>query len=129
MRNKLLLFCIGAAGYCGIEISTRGYSHWTMALTGGICFLGILAIAQQCAQRPLWMQALLGSVLVTGAELAVGLVINIWLGWQVWSYADRAMNVWGQICPLYTFYWFWLSLAICGGAKLARVLWQRKHAS
>lgn len=36
-----LLFLIGGALYYCIEILWRGYSHWTMAVVGGICFVVI----------------------------------------------------------------------------------------
>ena len=41
--NKLLkyfiLFAIGGSIYISLEIFWRGYSHWTMGILGGICFI------------------------------------------------------------------------------------------
>jgi len=43
--NKLLkyfiLFIIGGSIYIGLEILWRGYSHWTMGILGGICFIAL----------------------------------------------------------------------------------------
>ena len=40
----MLLFNLGGFIYYMIEILTRGYSHWTMFLLGGLCFLIVGAI-------------------------------------------------------------------------------------
>ncbi|MEI3504505.1 MAG: hypothetical protein V8Q42_12985 [Anaerovoracaceae bacterium] len=34
-----VIFAIGATGYSVIEYLFRGYTHWSMALTGGACLL------------------------------------------------------------------------------------------
>ena len=34
-----LLFFVGGFAYGGIEIMTRGYSHISMMIAGGICFI------------------------------------------------------------------------------------------
>ena len=49
------------------------------------------------------VQAALGTAFITAAELAVGLVVNRALGWQVWDYSREFGNVLGQICPLFSF--------------------------
>lgn len=39
--KTVILLLIGGLIYYGIEVAWRGYSHWTMALVGGICFVVI----------------------------------------------------------------------------------------
>ena len=43
--NKLfkyfILFAIGGSIYIGLEMLWRGYSHWTMGILGGICFIAL----------------------------------------------------------------------------------------
>lgn len=39
--EEVCLFLFGGISYCLIEISWRGYTHWTMGIVGGLCFLGI----------------------------------------------------------------------------------------
>ena len=43
LREYLGLFLLGAAGYSLLEVLWRGYTHWTMGVTGGL-FLAILLI-------------------------------------------------------------------------------------
>ena len=113
MTEKALVFMVGAAGYSGIEILARGYTHWSMALTGGICLLGLVWITQRFGTKPLWLQAAMGSGLITLTELCVGLVVNVWLGWAIWDYSKTPFNFLGQICARYTLYWFLLSFGVC----------------
>ena len=46
--------------------------------------------------------------LITAAEFATGLVVNLLLGWQVLDYSAEPANLLGQICLRYSFYWFCL---------------------
>lgn len=114
------MFCTGAAGYSALEILVRGHTHWTMTLLGGVCFVGLYWLSCAWAARPLWTQAAAGAAGITVAELAVGLVVNIWLGWNVWSYEAEFGNFLGQICPLYSFFWFSLCWGVLGIMRTVR---------
>jgi hypothetical protein len=35
----LFLFLVGGSAYVGTELLYRGYSHWTMFIVGGLCFI------------------------------------------------------------------------------------------
>lgn len=50
-------------------------------------------------------------MIVTVLELLVGLVVNRWLGWNVWDYSDMPFNLWGQVCLQFSVAWFFLSAA------------------
>lgn len=113
MRRFLELtavFAIGAGGYTLIEILWRGYSHWTMALTGGLCFLLIYLTNMSFESAPLWKKCLTGSLIITQVELVVGFLVNILLGWNVWDYSDQLFNLYGQVCVLYSVLWFLLCI-------------------
>ena len=56
-------------------------------------------------------QACLGACLVTVLELITGLIVNRWLGLQVWDYSGLPMNFLGQICLYYFVLWIPLSAA------------------
>ena len=71
-----------------------------LATTGGLLYSGVEVL----------VQAGVGAMLVTTGELLVGLLVNRWLGWNVWDYSDMWGNVLGQICPKYTALWGLLSL-------------------
>ncbi len=112
VKHSISLFFVGALGYMGMEVLARGYSHWTMGLTGGLCLLGMVNIHRRAAHWPLLARCAAGAVLVTAVELAVGLTVNRLLMWNVWDYSVRWLNLWGQICPRYTMYWFFLNVPV-----------------
>lgn len=107
LREYAAVFAVGSVGYSAIELIWRGRTHWTMALTGGACLSGLYALAQK-EQQPLWIYCLKGAGMITGAELAVGLVVNRRLKWGVWDYSAVPLNLLGQICPLYSALWYLL---------------------
>lgn len=54
-------------------------------------------------------QMVLSTFIITGLELITGLIVNVWLGWDIWDYSDLAYNFKGQICLLYSVLWFFAS--------------------
>ena len=109
-REYLLMYAIGSVTYTGVELLFRGRTHFTMVLTGGLCLLLIHATSLRLSRASLLLRAFVGSLIVTAVECLVGCFVNRYLGWEVWDYSNHAMNLWGQICPLYSFYWFLLSI-------------------
>ena len=106
------VFGIGAAGYGVVEILWRGYTHWTMVLTGGIC-LSCIYFSERChCSAPIWKRCLVGSLVISLSEILVGFVVNMVLGWGVWDYSSLPMNLFGQICALYSTLWFLLCLPV-----------------
>lgn len=106
----LTLFLIGGFAYMGIEILWRGYTHWTMGIVGGFCFVLIGLINEVFTFcMPLWKQDLIAAVLVTIVEFISGYIINIVFQLNVWDYSDVPFNVMGQICLPYMGLWFLLA--------------------
>ena len=104
------VFMIGGLLYMLVEILWRGHTHWTMFLLGGGCFVLIGLLDEWLIYKPpLIVQMLMGAVIITALELVVGLIVNVWLGWNVWDYSTVPGNVLGQICPQFTVAWFFLS--------------------
>ena len=60
---------------------------------------------------PMLLQMVQGAAIVTALELLVGLIVNRWLGWDVWDYSDMPGNLWGQVCPQFAAAWLLLSWA------------------
>jgi len=112
LKEKTALFLFGGLGYGSLEILARGFTHWSMVLAGGFCLLLMARISARLAGRGLLWQALCAAAAVTAVELAVGLVVNCWLGLGVWDYSGQPLDLLGQICPLYSFFWFLLSLPV-----------------
>lgn len=114
------VYGVGAVGYTLIEILWRGYSHWTMALTGGACLMLVYLLEERYSGEAMWKRCLAGSLIITTAELVVGFVVNILLGWGVWDYSNQTLNVCGQICALYFILWFLLCIPgvkLCAGLR------------
>lgn len=110
-----MCFGVGAVLYGLIEVVARGYTHWTMALTGGTVMV-LLNLINQTRELHILIKCLLGAVVITSLEFCVGMVSNVVLGWNVWDYSDKPLNIWGQICPQFTLVWFFLSIpafALC----------------
>lgn len=108
---------VGAALYGGIEILWRGRTHWTMLLAGGLCFAIMYLIATR-TDWPALEKWLASAAVITAVEFVTGALVNVRMGWNVWDYSSMPLNLYGQICPLYSFYWFLLSIpgtALCGG--------------
>ena len=53
---------------------------------------------------------LIGSCIATVIEFISGLIINVWLGLDVWDYSNLPLNVMGQICLPFSIIWFFMSL-------------------
>lgn len=107
-NHYLLAFAIGAIVYSLIEIIWRGYTHWTMTLTGGFCMVVLMLISRSAL--PLPMQWLLGALSITAIEFAVGCIVNRWLHWEVWDYSALPLNLLGQVSLPFTLVWFLLSI-------------------
>lgn len=123
---NILIFAAGALGYGLLEVLFRGYTHWTMMLTGGACLLTLYYLDQQSQRTPLLLKAAAGAIIVTVYEFSVGAIVNLWYGWQIWDYSLLPGNILGQICPLFTMIWFLLCLGL---ALLSRVLRGKARSS
>lgn len=99
--------------YYLIETAWRGYSHPSMFIVGGLCFVLIGGINNWFPwSMALTLQAVIGAAVVTSVELIAGIVLNIWLGLGVWDYSDAPLNILGQICL--PFFFAWIGLAVVG---------------
>lgn len=110
LSKEFVLFIIGGLIYVGIEILARGFSHWSMFILGGICFV-IVGLLNEFYEWDLLFQyqCLIGSLVITTLEFITGCIVNIKLGWNVWDYSDRLFNLNGQICLRNSIYWIFLS--------------------
>ena len=106
----LILFLIGGAAYFGIECLWRGWSHWTMFILGGLCFVIIGGLNEFYGwEMSFWKQCLIGAAVITALEFAIGMIVNKWLGWAIWDYSNLPLNICGQICLPFSLIWIVLS--------------------
>ena len=110
-RNSLKCL-FGGVGYGLIEVIWRGYTHPSMVITGGICFSMICAINGKLSARPLLLRSTACAFGVTVIEFCVGILVNRVFQMGVWDYSDKWLNLFGQICPLYSVFWFGLCLLL-----------------
>lgn len=108
--KPLILFAAGGILYSYIELAWRGYTHWTMLVLGGICFLLVGAINEVLPwEMPLVLQCLIGMYCILIPEFAAGLILNVRLNLHIWDYSALPFNVLGQICLYYAVVWYFLS--------------------
>lgn len=109
--KSAILFTIGGLAYFIIELLYRGYSHWTMFLVGGLCFLWIGLINEVLPwELGIIIQGIIGSCIVTFIELITGIFVNVLLGMNVWNYSNLPFNIMGQICLPFSILWIFLSI-------------------
>ena len=94
----------------GVEILFRGHTYISMGIVAGIAFITIGLLNEFLDWNdPFLLQCLCGCVLITVLELISGTILNIWLDLRIWNYSNQWGNFCGQICPLFSFFWFLLS--------------------
>ena len=113
--KKGLLFTVGGGAYMGLELLWRGWSHGSMFLAGGSCFLLLGELDKR--RLPIPIRAALGAGVITMVEYAAGLLFN--RSYAVWDYRDQPMNLHGQICLPFSLIWMPVGL---GGMMLYRLL-------
>lgn len=110
VQAYIIMFLTGGFIYTGIEILQRGFSHISMFVAGGLCFLlvGVVeAIAGDSAS--LVGEMVICGLMITLVELVFGMLVNQKLNLGVWDYSGEQYNFKGQICLLYTNLWVLLS--------------------
>lgn len=115
MRKSIILkyiylFIVGGLIYTTLEAIFRGYTHWTMGIVGGICFIFLGLINELLPwETPLTLQMLIGSIIITFVEFISGCILNIWLKMNVWDYSNLPFNILGQICLPFSVLWYFIS--------------------
>lgn len=109
---SIMVFVLGGFGYGLLEIVWRGYTHPTMLILGGACFLAIWNISKKYSELSYLKKSILATAVITAAEYTAGYAVNIRMGMNVWSYEDIKFNLHGQICLYYCVLWFLLSFVL-----------------
>ncbi|OOM82509.1 hypothetical protein CLPUN_02110 [Clostridium puniceum] len=86
----------------------RGWTNISMLFVGGLCafLVGKLNEHSTFYDRKMWQQCLIGTVITLFIEFISGLILNMWLSFNIWDYSNTWVNVYGQICLPYAFLWF-----------------------
>lgn len=114
---SVLLWTWAGAVYFFLEVAwktLRGEPEsisWTMFLLAILLAIPLERFGAELPwEMPLALQALICGTAITGAELAAGMVLNVWLNMDVWDYSNMPGNLWGQICPQFWALWCVLSI-------------------
>lgn len=110
----LTLFTLGASIYCVLEVLWRGYTHWSMAVAGGVSLCALGRCRDKLQKRSFFTRCVAGAGIITAVEFFTGCIVNLWLGWSVWDYSHQELNLLGQVCP--QFFCLWILLCIPGYA-------------
>lgn len=117
ISEYIFMWALGGTLYYTFEVFFRGFSHWTMFVLGGIC--AVFCVWQGMMlkwKEPLWIQIARCTIFVVAGEFITGIVVNKWLGWQVWDYTDQPFQLFGQICiPFAIIFSGLCALGIIGG--------------
>ncbi len=99
MSEYLFLWAVGGCLYYSFEIIFRGFSHWSMFILGGLCFLFFYIQGSSLDWKdPLWKQLIRCTIFVTAMEFITGIIVNKWLRLSVWDYSNMPFQLFGQIC-------------------------------
>lgn len=109
IEKYIFIFLFGSFGYGLLEVLFRGFTHWSMIITGGSALLILFLINQALPKTPLIIKALLGALSITIIEFSVGLIVNKLFSFGVWDYTGTPGNILGIITPIFSLCWFAIS--------------------
>ncbi len=112
LRENIILFLFGGILYSLVEILFRGYTHWSMTVTGGLCLVILYRHFTHYTNESLLVKCFYGMFVITSLELAVGCIVNLMFKWNVWDYSGHMLNFMGQICLLFSFLWFLITIPV-----------------
>lgn len=114
---SVLLWTWAGAVYFFLEVAWKTLwgepesISWTMFLMAILLAVPLERFGAELPwEMPLALQALICGTAITGAELAAGMVLNVWLNMDVWDYSNMPGNLRGQICPQFWALWCVLSI-------------------
>jgi len=110
IKNTLLIYTIGSFTYSLIEILFRGYTHWTMVISGGLVFILLYSVSCKMEQNYYTTQIIIFTLLITTTELFLGMILNKALGLKIWDYSNMPLNFLGQINLFNSLLWLLLSI-------------------
>lgn len=138
---SVLLWFFGGTLYFLLEVAYKtatGHPErisWTMLVLAIFLCIPIERCGAELPWNvPLLLQGLACAVLVTAVELVAGLILNVWLGLDIWDYSGLPGNLWGQICiPFFGVWWVlclmfipvfdWIRYSVDGKEKPHYVFW------
>ncbi len=104
------IFIFGCFAYGMTELLSRGHTHISMGLLGGVCMIFINILNdKRVSGLGLLPACFISAIFITVMEFATGEILNIWLRLGVWDYSNMPMNLRGQICLPFSILWIIMS--------------------
>ncbi len=110
IEKYIFIFLFGGFGYGLLEILFRGFTHWSMIITGGSALLILYLINLALPNTPTILKAIIGALSITTIEFTVGVIVNKVFSFAVWDYTGTPGNILGIITPSFSLIWFMISL-------------------
>lgn len=99
LSKYIFLWAMGGCLYYSFELIFRSFSHWTMFVLGGSCFLFIYIQGKIVKWKDsIFIQVIRCIIFVTSMEFITGIIVNKWLDLNVWDYSRLPFQLFGQIC-------------------------------
>ena len=117
IKDDCILFSIGGIGYALLEILWRRKTHWSMAVTGGACFVSLFKFYKKHKKLKMPAKCIIGSAIITTLEFCCGCIVNLKYKLNVWDYSKCRFNIKGQICPFYSMLWGLLCIPVSALCK------------
>ena len=109
IEKYIFIFLFGGFGYGLLEIIFRGFTHWSMIITGGSALLILYLISLSLPNTHIILKALSGAFVITIIEFSVGIIVNKVYSFGVWDYTGTPGNILGIITPSFSLCWFGIS--------------------
>ncbi len=112
-------FMLGGTLYALIEVIYKKNTHISMFIAGGLalCIINSLC-CKHFDKKSLFIKCLMGSSIITVIEYITGIIVNKIMHLNVWDYSHLPFNVSGQICLLFSFLWFLITIPAISVCKV-----------
>ena len=102
----------GGGVYIIIEILYRGYSHWSMAIAGGVSFFLLHGLFSKFSGMHMILKLVACLIIISSVEFLVGYIVNMRFRWNIWDYSNHRYNLYGQVCLRYSLTWALFAIPI-----------------
>lgn len=121
LKTGIIVFMFGGFTYGTLEILWRGFTHPAMLALGGVCFFVVYCFEKKLKNKIILpIRSLYYALMITAAEFGCGLLLNVYLGLNVWDYSVLPYNFMGQICLGFFLLWYVLAIVCCFTTKIIR---------
>ena len=90
-KEYAVIFLLGGVIYSAVEVVTRGFTHWSMTIAGGICLMIIYHHFLTHPDDGILSHCLFGMITITSVEFIFGVIFNLILGWNIWDYSNMSL--------------------------------------